>query len=216
MQTSNVIDLTILLTCLITFSICKCITMITQETNGNRVSFCHASFQFIYTSLFFVQDNKLHFDCSAMVNTRIDTTIQLTVLFSYTLYDTLKNKHKLDMIVHHIIVMICSIIGLNLNSHQLIGMFIMLNESSTPFLNLMKMNMCKPCSEILFVVTFLIFRIFLLPVLIVILWPCVDNWTTFIIFAIVCSLFCLNMHWARLIYFQCRKRCRKRCKNHKE
>jgi hypothetical protein len=188
-----------------TIIICKLITIISKQKNGHLVSFFHAGFQIMFLFLFY-NTNLVFLSCFDMIHTQIDTTIQLMVLFSYTLYDTLQNNNKLDMIIHHLVVIICCIIGLNIESHQMVGMFIMLNEASTPFLNLIKMNICKAVSEILFLVTFFIFRLLLLPYLIVVLWPCTDNRTTVIIFIIVCGLFCLNLHWGRLIYLQCMKR----------
>ncbi len=190
-----------------TIVLCKSIKYLSKEENGNLVSFGHSFFQFTCALLFFIYNpHFFQVSCWSMIHTQIDTTSQLTILLSYTLYDTFENNNKFDMLIHHIIVIICSIIGLNLKSHQLVGMFILLNESSTPFLNLIKMNACKPASEILFLMTFCVFRIFLLPWLLVILWPCVDNKTTFIIFTIICGLLCLNMYWARLICLQCIKR----------
>jgi hypothetical protein len=210
----NDIDKKILSTGITTIIICKLIQIISKQKNGHFVSYCHAMFQISYILiLFFYNTNLIFLSCFDMIHTRIDTTLQLSVLLFYTLYDTLENNNKIDMIIHHVIVIICCMIGLNLESHQLIGMFMMLNEASTPFLNLIKMNVCKSISEILFLVTFFVFRLFLLPYLIFLLWPCVDNRTTFIIFIIVCGLFCLNLHWGRLIYLQCMKRFSRKSKS---
>jgi TLC domain len=175
------------------------LTWIRLIFGSHFTSFLHSLCQSIGVIVFLMRSEKNFGNCWSLIETvdhfQFSIHLHVIILFAHTWIDLCDKNKKMDMVFHHIIVLMCCIIALNVKSHQTFGMILLLNEASTPFLNLWKMNIYKKISGILFVLTFLVFRIFLLFYLLIVMNPCNTSVMNQVVYAILWVLTTLNCFW---------------------
>ncbi len=183
---------------LATLVVCKVVQHLHNSKSGHLVSCVHALYQTVASAL--VLSGMHNFSCDHLVSDALPASRwQVAVLLFYTLFDLHEHTNSMDMLVHHWIVVACCFIALHLDTHQMVGEIVLLNEVSTIFLNLMRMNICTNVSGMLFVVSFFFARVTLLPLLLRELRRCAVTSTDWCIIGIICVLLVVNLMWFRKI-----------------
>jgi hypothetical protein len=181
-----------------TLATCKAVQVVHNNKSGHLVSFVHALFQTIMSAL--VLSSVEHFSCGHLVSDTVPLSRwQVVVLLCYTLFDLYEHTNAMDMLIHHWIVVACCLIALSLDTHQMVGEIVLINEVSTIFLNLMRMKIYAKASGICFAISFVLARVVLLPLLLLELWECAKTTTDWCIIGIICALLCVNLVWFRKI-----------------
>ena len=86
------------------------------------------------------------------------------IAFQFFMVDIFFPENK-SAIIHHALILYAIIHSFYLNQAYILALFLSLTEISTIFLSLKILNIYKQTSNLLFMITFLIFRIILLPIL---------------------------------------------------
>ena len=86
------------------------------------------------------------------------------IAFQFFMIDIFFPENK-SAIIHHALILYAIIYSFYLNQAYILALFLSLTEISTIFLSLKILNFYKQTSNLLFIITFFIFRIVLLPIL---------------------------------------------------
>ncbi len=176
-----------------------------NDINGHYLSLLHAITLCLLSSF---NININNFDsCFAIENEKIDMFyVSLHILLCYISFDLVMTKQNNEMKLHHVIVILCCLLAFYVDQYQTISACMFLNEGSTIFLNLTKIYSKCTIYKILFVFTFLIFRIYLLTFLCIELFLCYSfNISSTIAIMLFSIHTLLNYYW----WF---KICKKICK----
>ncbi len=181
-----------LLVAFVALCICSFVKKYTNDVFGYNLSFIHALFQSVIgVALLPTLDFE---ECYEIINTRIpDFEISLIVLVVYLIFDLCANKCKNDIKIHHFTVLLVATLSFYFEYMHSVGALLLLNEISTIFLNMLKLNDEKPIAiTTLFVITFFIFRVLLIPITLFIIFSCDSSY--FVLFAISIHAI-LNFYW---------------------
>lgn len=183
---------------------CILIKQFTNDIHGYNLSFVHALFQSI-TSLALLPTLTLD-ECYLIEDMLIpEFEICLLVLIIYLAFDLCANECKIDVQIHHITVLFVAGLSLYFGSLHTIGVLLLLNEISTVFLNMSywfktepqkkRKSHCEVLIRILFVVSFFLFRVLLIPFVLVLMFSCAYTVLEYIMLLAIGSHAVLNFYW---------------------